>query len=170
MPYTTILCATDGFEHSDRALRHAGDVAADSGAELHVVHVADPPLSAGILGGEYIHLTPFERRQRIERQMAEIGQSGHVQVTPHLLPDGPGSVAAQIAWLADELQADVIVVGTRARGALSGAVMGSVAQRLPHVTTRPILVVAGEQTGARMGLRRRRVPPAIRITARNGKH
>ncbi|HEX8103000.1 MAG TPA: universal stress protein, partial [Solirubrobacteraceae bacterium] len=50
--------------------------------------------------------------------------------------------AALIA-LADELDAEVIVVGSRGRSALAAAVLGSVSTGVLHHTRRPVLVVRG---------------------------
>ena len=41
MLYQTILCATDGREHSERAMRRAAVIARETGAELHVVNVEE---------------------------------------------------------------------------------------------------------------------------------
>jgi nucleotide-binding universal stress UspA family protein len=167
MLYTTILCASDGFEHSDRALGHAGKLAAETGADLHVIHVADPPLTAELLGGEYIRLTPAERRMRITTQIAELASGRGMRVHRHFMFHRSGSIAAQIAGLADEINADLIVVGSRGRTPLSAVLIGSEAQRLPHETMRPILVVTGDAvhkapTGrVPRAMRRPRVPPAI---------
>jgi nucleotide-binding universal stress UspA family protein len=175
MLYNTILCASDGFEHSDRALRHAGKLAAETGADLHVIHVADPPLTAGLLGGEYIHLTPGERRMRITMQIAELAGVQGMRVHRHFIFLRSGSVAAQIARMADEINADLIVVGSRGRSPLSAALIGGEAQRLPHETMRPILVVAGDDvrqvTASRVAraIRRPRLPPTI-TAARLGDH
>jgi nucleotide-binding universal stress UspA family protein len=144
MLYKTILCATDGLEHSDRALRRAGDMARESRAELHIVHVADPPAGARMLNDGFNAMLQAERRQRIRLQINELSDGEHgVTVVPHFLPDGRGSIAQQVAKLADRIDADLIVAGSRGRGMLGGALGGSVAQRLPHETQRPVLVLAG---------------------------
>jgi len=143
MLYKTIVCATDGLEHSDRALRRAGEIAQDSRAELHVVHVADPPAGPRLLNDGFLAMVHRERRERIRTQIAELSDGEHgVSVVPHFLPDGRGSVAAQIADIADRVDADLIVVGSRGRRAIGGALAGSVSQRLPHETRRPVLVLA----------------------------
>ena len=101
--------------------------------------------------------------------MARIEAGQEVQITAHFLADGRGSTAAQIASLADRLAADVIVVGSRAMTPLGGALAGSVAQRLPHVTLRPILVVAGVPASQGLRIRRRpKVGPAIAPAPQNG--
>jgi nucleotide-binding universal stress UspA family protein len=141
MLYETIVCATDGFAHSDDALRHAARLAAETSAELHVVQVSEPPLTARFLAGEYIACTPGERRSRTEKLLVQVCRERGVRVTAHYLSSGRGSPATQIAQLAQELEADVIVVGSRGRSPVGGALLGSVSQRLPHLTVRPILVV-----------------------------
>ena len=39
--FTHMLCATDVSENGDRALDYAGRLAAEEGAELHIVHVIE---------------------------------------------------------------------------------------------------------------------------------
>ena len=51
------------------------------------------------------------------------------------------SVAKRLANLARDSSADLIVVGTRGRSALVGAIGGSVTQRLLHVAHCPVLAV-----------------------------
>jgi nucleotide-binding universal stress UspA family protein len=52
-----------------------------------------------------------------------------------------GYVPAQIARLADDLDADMIVVGSRSLGPLKRAVLGSVSRPLLGMTRRPVLIV-----------------------------
>jgi nucleotide-binding universal stress UspA family protein len=41
MRYRTILCASDGQKHSRQALHRAAELARESDAELHVVHIPE---------------------------------------------------------------------------------------------------------------------------------
>jgi nucleotide-binding universal stress UspA family protein len=65
MLYKTLLCATDGYSHADRAVRYAGTIAGEAGAALPVVHVSESPAAAGLLPGDEAWLNPARRRQRI---------------------------------------------------------------------------------------------------------
>lgn len=53
-----------------------------------------------------------------------------------------GEPAAKIAEIADEVDADLVVVGSRGHSAIAGVILGSVAQRLPHMAHQPVLVAA----------------------------
>ena len=136
--FSTIAWATDGSEHSDRALSHAVRLAAESGAPLHAIHVVER-LSAGRAAGQYTRLDEEELEAKIESQLRIAGAT--VPVRLHTTSTHTGNIAALIAELAHQAGADVIVVGTRGHGAVGGTLLGSVAQRLPHAAYCPVLVV-----------------------------
>ncbi len=56
----------------------------------------------------------------------------------HLVKEDP---AREIARLASELDCDLIVMGTHGRGRIAGLVMGSVAMKVVHVATLPVMLV-----------------------------
>lgn len=70
-------------------------------------------------------------RAKIKAQVEEVRAEGReaelIVLSTHAAP------AHVIAALDEELHADAIVCGTRGLGVFSGALLGSVAQRLPHV-------------------------------------
>ncbi len=138
--YSTILCATDGFEHSDRALGHAAEMAAQEGAELHVVHLVER-IFGGRLSGQDVSLNEAEIEDKIQAQAAQITRDQRVRVSLHTAPVRAGRVGDRLARLADEIDADLLIVGTRGRSSLGGLIIGSATQRLMHMTTRPVLVL-----------------------------
>lgn len=52
-----------------------------------------------------------------------------------------GAPAARLAELASRLEADLVVVGHRGRGAMKRLLLGSVADRLVQISPRPVTVV-----------------------------
>ena len=59
----------------------------------------------------------------------------------HLIRGAAGQPARQIAATAAQVGADLVIVGTRGRSPAAGALLGSVTQRLLHISTCPVLVV-----------------------------
>jgi nucleotide-binding universal stress UspA family protein len=52
-----------------------------------------------------------------------------------------GYAAREIINDAEELNADVIVMGSRGRGDLAGLLLGSTAHKVIHLSSRPVLIV-----------------------------
>lgn len=146
-PYL-ILVGIDYSTTSEQALEHAIGIAAlAANAELHVVHVASsespaldedanaPALSTGQAFEQLktyvaISLGAFETKQA--------GAAGWpVRVVSHLLDHSP---AHQIAQLASDLQADLVVVGMHGRNAFSRFLLGSVAETVARLAPCPVLV------------------------------
>jgi nucleotide-binding universal stress UspA family protein len=145
--FKTIVWATDGSDSADRALPYAKGLA--EGKALVAVHVKE--LLVGRGGGYPVLADEDEILAKIEAQVAELRKVGfavdlrHAVATVH-------TPAHFIAEIAAEVGADVIVVGTRGHGPISGALLGSVAQHLLHDAHCPVLavppLVAAETTGA----------------------
>lgn len=80
------------------------------------------------------------RREALQKQVEELvlqGIDAHlvVETTHHAAP-------GEIAKAAETYGADAIVCGTRGFGVVAGAVAGSVAMRLPHLASCPVVVVS----------------------------
>jgi nucleotide-binding universal stress UspA family protein len=148
--FKRILCATDGSEHGSRALRQAARMACAGDGELHVAHVIERIPGGGRLAGQNVFVTEFEDDSRIVRQAGELAGEAGVTAEVHLVC-GAGQPAKQLAELAERIDADLIVVGTRGHSPLAGVVLGSVTQQLLHAAGRPVLSLpparaAGPQT------------------------
>jgi nucleotide-binding universal stress UspA family protein len=138
--FKRILCATDGSEHGDRALRQAARMARAGDGELHLAHVIERIPGGGRLWGQDVHLTEFEIDSRIVRQSEKMAQQTGVRAEVHLV-SGSGQPAKQLAKLADRIDADLIVLGSRGHAPLAGVMLGSVTQQLLHATDRPVLAL-----------------------------
>ena len=72
---------------------------------------------------------------------AELARESGLTSTLEVHSSTIGGPAHVIADAAEKLGADVIVTGTRGHTAVAGVILGSVAQRLVHLASRPVIVV-----------------------------
>jgi nucleotide-binding universal stress UspA family protein len=135
--YARVLWATDASAIADRALAEALELL-DTGGTLIAFHV-DERFPGARVGGTPVAVDEPDRRAALAEQVRELQERGIdaqlVIETTHR------SAASEIANAADRLDADVIVCGTRGLGTVAGTVAGSVALRLPHLATCPVVVV-----------------------------
>jgi nucleotide-binding universal stress UspA family protein len=138
--FTTVIWATDGSEHADRAMPLAVHVAKADGAELHVVHVVEK-LSGGRASGMYAFVNEEEIEAKVERQAKAIAAENHLKTSVHVVVALGNRIGDRIAEVAQDAGAGLIVVGTRGHGALGSFVLGGVTQRLLHVSPCAVLSV-----------------------------
>lgn len=136
-----ILVAVDGSEGANRAVRFAARLAKATGATLELLHVYDAPTAAQ-LGLRALSKTEMhERSERIAHgsvAAAEQAVGGLVEARHHA---SIGHPEREILTRADEIDADLIVLGSRGLGQLEGILMGSVSRRVLAHATRPVTVV-----------------------------
>jgi nucleotide-binding universal stress UspA family protein len=155
---TKVLLATDGSEEADLATRTAADLADKTGSELHLVHVFDitpwyPTDPEGFgLGGveledpelqEVLQRTSEQRaRELLDAEVEKLRSLGVTQAQAHL---AEGGVAQEIVGLAEEIGAGLIVIGSRGRGGIRRALMGSVSDSVVRHAHCPVMVVRPEE-------------------------
>ena len=137
--FKNILLAFDGSDCSGKALVYAGNLAEQYGAVLWLVHIF--PHTSDMLGYEdYEKL--FARRKSaaqtvVDEALERLDQS-KIEVHTELL-EGPEAEA--ILKAAENLDADLIVMGTRGFGAVKGLLIGSVSRKVIHYASCPVMVV-----------------------------
>lgn len=136
--FKTIIWASDGSDHANRALDLARGLAEASSAKLIAVHVKEITVGRG--GGYPVLVDEEEIERQIESQAKELKEAG-LDATYDQRGTTMGGAAHAIADAATETGADLIVVGTRGQGPLSGLLLGSVTHRLLHVAPCPVLAV-----------------------------
>ena len=135
--FRTIVWATDGSELADRALDHVRELAEHHGSRIVAVHANE--LLRGRAAGNPALADEPDLEEKIGRQVEELSSVG-IDVTLEV-PTGSHDAATLIAAAADNVDADLIVVGTHGAGGLTAALMGSVARALCHSARRPLLVI-----------------------------
>ncbi len=128
-PIRTILVAVDFSEHSDAAADAAATLAKQLGAEVHVVHAFDLRIPM---------LTPYEvaipepyieeSREAAVAKLSAVAkkiQDEGIRVESHMAEAPP---ARAIANAAEQVGADLIVIGTRGHTGVKHLLLGSVAE------------------------------------------
>jgi nucleotide-binding universal stress UspA family protein len=129
-----ILLAYDGFEHSENALAEAAELATETGS-LTIVSVV-PPDARGSKSGGHVGLRPHAHEDvaRAHRYLRERGIESEMLIE-HGVP------AEEIARVAGDGRFDMIVAGSRERGAVAELLLGSVSRTLVRTAPCPVLVV-----------------------------
>jgi nucleotide-binding universal stress UspA family protein len=151
---TKILSATDGSSEAELATRTAADLAQKTGSELHVIHVLDvaqitmlhagAPDPEGIEQPDPILEELFERlseqrgKEVLDTEVERVRSAGGTVAQAHLMM---GGVAREIVHLAEDLGAGLIVMGSRGRGGIRRALIGSVSDSVVRHAHCPVLVV-----------------------------
>jgi nucleotide-binding universal stress UspA family protein len=150
---TKILLATDGSKEAELAAKTASDLAQKTHSELHVVHVfgiapVGPPVYP-----EATNLQSVEReaeteelqriseqraREMLEEEVGKVRSAGGTVAQGHLIE---GRVAPEVVALAEQIGAGLIVLGSRGRGGIRRALMGSVSDSVVRHAHCPVLVV-----------------------------
>jgi universal stress protein A len=130
-----------GFDFSDQgqlALEKAILLAGHNHSELHVVHVTV------LVDGAHAQLAPTGSdveqlvMDRVKRTLIAASKLGTDTAIVHVRS---GDVTEQICAVAEDVSADLIVVGTHGRHGLVRLLLGSVAEGVVRAASCPVLVV-----------------------------
>lgn len=139
-PFTRILVAVDGSDHGFQAARVAARLARAVGARLTlltVYHAPSPALGEPNYSTALSHAL-HEARGIIERAQRAVAEAGGPPPETEWLA---GAAAETIVSVARDGGYDLIVMGTRGRGRLEAALLGSVSSVVAAGASRPVLVV-----------------------------
>lgn len=147
MPGTirTILVPLDFSPLSREAFAYAEQLAQLSGASIHLLHVANPPMLHAVTPAGPFHLTLPEvvteaARLEADAQLREIASRSRCEVEVHVCEGQPTDVICEFA---EKVGADLIVMGTHGREGLSNFLLGSVAERTQRRAPCAVLTVRG---------------------------
>ncbi len=135
--FSTIVWATDGSPNADLALPLAKTLAREHRSSLVVVHIVQRyATETGLAVYADEERVTAKLEQAVEELSAE-GLKASLRIVNHVGPQP----AHEIANAAREVEADLIVVGTRGHAPLAELLVGSVVIRLLHVAPCPVVVV-----------------------------
>ena len=145
--YRHICVAVDGSDSSFKAVQSAAQLAASIGAQLSVLHVIRNMKVPD-------QLRRFVKQNSLERLREQALQEAGQEIVNHALTlaaergveDAQGKIltgdpAATLVATAEQLQGDLLVVGTRGLGQVEGVLIGSISNKLASISNISVLVV-----------------------------
>jgi nucleotide-binding universal stress UspA family protein len=145
--FQNILFTTDFSPCSDAALPYARAVAGFYGSTVHVLHVVTPERFVGEFG---VSLKDVERERELEtekiaqQKMDKLTGSAAFEDLLHTQTIEKGLVWDAVSKLVDDLQIDLIVLGTHGRHGLKHLMLGSAAEQIFRRSTCPVLTIGPE--------------------------
>jgi nucleotide-binding universal stress UspA family protein len=134
--FKTIAWAAGDSSSALNALTVAKRLVRDIDGKLLILYVRELAVGQAVILPDGNNLVPMALRRRVE----ELRDDG-IDATVVACKATGGDVARAIANLADETDADLIVVGAERRGPLTGLMFGNVASQLLRAASCPVLAV-----------------------------
>lgn len=137
--YTHILVGIDLSGEANQVLERAAKIAKDDGASLSVVHVIEP-LSYAYGGDLPLDFSGIQEeiQRQAQKRMEQVGEKYGLTLSQlHIVTGRP---EREIHRLAQQVTADLVVVGTHGRHGLA-LLLGSTANGVLHGTPCDVLAV-----------------------------
>jgi len=146
--FERILVPDDFSEPSLHALSHALGLALRFGSELHLLHAYGAPAAALSPYGRVFPTDLLEGLRetatgQIEKRAARLREAG-ARVQVHLSQRAPTEA---ISPLAEEIGAELVVMGTRGYSGLKQVLLGSVARHTVRHAPCPVMTASGPPPG-----------------------
>lgn len=141
--YGTIVVGTDGSATAEQAVSQAAALAALSGAHLHVVTAVSSmpavvaPEMMAVVGTQWSETGNKLAEEALQRSTA-IATAAGVASTTHVLS---GEAADCLLQVADDVKADLLVVGNKGMQGAKRFLLGSVPNRCAHHASCSVLIV-----------------------------
>jgi nucleotide-binding universal stress UspA family protein len=139
----TIVVGVDGSAAAKRACEVGVGLAANLGAQIVFVHFS--PLAGPLLAEDPRDGPSQARLEEADPVLREAADTARARGVPAQLvlqdESGAGMIAAELAGMADGLDAEMTIVGNRGRSQVADVVLGSVSHELLRMSARPVVVV-----------------------------
>jgi nucleotide-binding universal stress UspA family protein len=146
--YDHVLVAVDGSNTSNSALKEAISLAKDQRSTLHLVHVVDLTMAYSAVEWPYVEYKDALRTagEKIIADCSAVARQSGVESDAALIVIGSldQRIYEAIEEEAKRGKADLIVIGTHGRRGFRRLLLGSVAEGLIRVASKPVLLIRGE--------------------------
>ena len=139
--FKKILVPTDGSDNSKQAFAIAVQMAQQFHSEIELLHVSFTPEALGYVLSTGVAVVQEQFDINGEQSLLSTLNSidtGNVQIRKKQLPGHPASVILQEIT---EAKIDLVIMGSRGYGPISGSLLGSVSQRVLHNAHCPVLII-----------------------------
>ena len=143
--FRSIVVGTDGSETAREAVRQAAQLAATLGARVHLVCVYEPvPSTQEAVGESDVHaesgwvLRPREAVEATLDDAAAVFAAAGVEVERYAQRGDPADAILDVA---EERDADLIIVGNRGQTGAKRFLLGSVPNRISHHAPCAVLII-----------------------------
>ena len=137
----SIVVGTDGSPGAEAAVERAAEVATGTGARVHLVTAYPDIPSYRERIGSSAKRQSIDLRQVADTVLARTAEKvTGVEVETHAREGDPAQVIADVA---EEQNADLIVVGDRGLTGLERFLLGSVSSKLSHHAPCSVMIVRG---------------------------
>ncbi|MBS4211123.1 MULTISPECIES: universal stress protein [Neobacillus] len=139
--FNRILVAIDGSKMSEKALQTALKFAKERFSKIGVIHVEK---NLQIVDGmpiktiDNIYTDQETKGRDLLQQAITLAEEEGIEIETHYVMGEP---AIQIAKKADELNYQLIVIGSRGLGNIKGLMLGSVSQKVSQLAHCPVLII-----------------------------
>jgi nucleotide-binding universal stress UspA family protein len=135
-----IVVGTDGSDTAAQALREAGDLARSTGAKLHIVSAYAP--ASGVRSdapeSESWMVGPDVQVDSVLEEAAGVLHAQGIETESHARKGDPADALLHVA---DEQDADLIVVGNKGMTGAKRFLLGSVPDKISHHASCSVLIV-----------------------------
>ena len=149
--FRSIICATDFSEFAEGIVAYGIAMAKQFEATLYICHVVDLPTVSAY--GEAV-FDPIEYQQRFmetaRREIDRLLDGAGIEYQPLITI---GNTTDEIARVAKEYIADLVITATHGRSGLRRLFLGSVTERLMRTLPCPLLVLRGSEKETEQSLR-----------------
>ncbi|WP_248896828.1 universal stress protein [Haloplanus halobius] len=153
--FDTLLFPTDGSEGATAVFDHVLDMAAATGATVHVINVADTTRdSVTQIRGEVVDTLEQEGR-RIAQEAADRAADRGVETVTDVLQGEPHRT---IVDYAESRDVDLVVMPTHGRRGLERVLLGSTTERVVRRSEAPVLTIRPDDATVRYPYRNVLVP------------
>ncbi len=146
--FTTIVVGTDGSDSAAIALRRAIELAKAGGGTLDVVHAYQPmsygqiaagaPSMAPTVDVEQVNAGISEHAEVVCTNAAESAAAENVAHETHSVPGDPTDALISVA---EQVHADLVVVGNRGMTGMKRFILGNVPNKISHHAPCSVLIV-----------------------------